>query len=163
MNLVSKPISSGFSKKCHRSLWRTCMFFTHSCCLCDHRYFSHFHIRLEIDLFNHFSQLLKFYAEFSLLPRPWCSNHTSHTVNLYIQWLRLVPSLIFPMSFALSLITFDRSQAHTTKQLACQEGWRSCPRPKFLVAELVFLCFTKPLIENNTWILTCLKCLQVLA
>lgn len=50
----------------------------------------------------------------------------------------------------------------TTSHLACQKHWRSFPRLRYLVAELVFLCFTKPLIEDNTWSLACLKCLQVL-
>lgn len=36
----------------------------------------------------------------------------THTLHLDSQWLRLVPSLIFPMSLAVSLIAFDRSQAH---------------------------------------------------
>lgn len=70
------------------------------------------HLCLEVDLFSRFLQLPKSYPEFSLLPRPWCSNHTSHAMRLNIQWLRLVPSPIFPVSLAVSPIAFDRSQAH---------------------------------------------------
>lgn len=33
-------------------------------------------------------------------------------MHLDIQWPRLVPSLIFPVSLAVSLIAFDRSQVH---------------------------------------------------
>lgn len=93
-----------------------------------------------IGLFKHFSYLPKIYPEFSLLPRPWYSNHTLHAVYLDIQWLRLVPGLIFPMSIAASLIAFDRSQSHhitlglleTLKKLPQTQifgGWALLPLP----------------------------------
>lgn len=71
-----------------------------------HQYFFYF------DLLKHFSYLPKFYPEFPLLSRPWCSNHTLHAMHLNSQWLKLVPGLIFPVSIAASLIAFDRSQSY---------------------------------------------------
>lgn len=162
MNLMSKPILSGLFKN-KLEIWEVLVYslFIPIFYLTIH-ISSITHFCLEIELFNHHSQLPKSYPEFSLLPIPWCSSHTSHATHLTTQWLRLVPSPVFPVSLTVSLIAFDRARL-TTTHMACQEGWRSCPRPKFLVADLVFLCLKKPLIENNMWILTCLKCLQVLA
>lgn len=73
------------------------------------RYLIHFYFDWSFQALSYLSRL---YPEFSLLPRPWCSNHTLHTIYLNTQWLRLVPGLIFPMSIAASLIAFDRSQSH---------------------------------------------------
>lgn len=120
------------------------------------------HFYFKIDLFNHFSYVPESYPQFSLLPRPHYSNHILYSMHLDTPWFSSVPSLIFqcPLLPPSLLLTGTRL---TTLHLDCQSGWGSFPSLKYLVAELMFLDRAKPFIEDNTWILTCVKCLQVLA
>lgn len=121
---------------------------------------------LEMELFSHFSLGPKFCPEFSVV-RTCFPVHdgqtTLHTpcIWIFIQWLCLLPSLIFLMSLAVSLIAFDRSQAHRNT-LALSGRLKKLPQTQIFGGWAGILCHTKPLIESNIGLLTCLKCIQVL-
>ena len=91
---------------------------------------------LEMEPFNHFSLGLKFYPEFSVV-RTCFPVHdgqtTLHTpcIWIFIQWLRLLPSLIFPMSLAASLIAFDRSQTHRNTLALFRKAEEAAADPNF--------------------------------